>query len=354
MNSSKRFHLLTIFTLMVVLILPVMTEEGSSADLTVSGISVIPSSYQVEPGNTFTIDIDINPVTPVSGVQFDLSLPSSGFSLLDVNEGNLFSKSGASVAFELKNTPTSTSPGTVYSAVLGNLSANEAGTVAEMTVVAGEETGYFDFCLSNVIMSDTSSNPIGFISNPATVLVDSKPVLTNPGLVQVTENNLLDLKLQAADADNDILTFSASSVPDGASFDNITGNILWTPDPGQVGEHSVEVTASDGYLEDTIILIIEVLPSDLAPVADASGPYTTRVGKKIKLAGTNSYDPDGTIMSYTWDLGDGSTAVGETVFHTYSRTGVYTLTLTVMDNAGNTDTAVTTVTVESFFKFYFK
>jgi hypothetical protein len=354
MDFSKRFYLFTTLALMTVLILPVLAGDSSSTDLYVSEISVIPSSYQVEPGSTFTIDIDIDPIIPVSGVQFDISLPSSDYTILSVTEGDIFSQSGASVAFELKNTPSSTSSGTVYSAVLGNMSASEAGTVAQMTVTAGEETGFFDIGLANVIMSDTSSNPIEFVSNPATILVDTKPVLSNPGLLQVTENNLLDLTIQATDSDDDLLAFTATSLPDGATFDGSTGNLVWTPDATQVGEYSVEVTVTDGYLDDTMVLTIEVLPSDFPPVADANGPYTIRVGKKMKLTGTSSYDLDGTIMAYTWDFGDGSAAVGATAFHTYTKTGVYTVTLTVMDNAGNTDTDVTTVTVESFFKYYLK
>nr|WP_321498245.1 PKD domain-containing protein [uncultured Methanolobus sp.] len=343
------------FIFLVLLLVAALLTAGntSSAGLSVSEISVTPSSYQVGPGSTFTIDIDIDPVTPVSGVQFDLLLPSSGFSVVSVNEGDLFSQSGASVAFELKNTPSSSSSGTVYSAVLGNLSATEAGTVAEITVVAGEEVGAYEIGLNNVIMSDTASNPMEFVSNSANIIVDAKPLLSDPGLVQVTENNLLDLTLQAVDADEDILTFSMNSLPEGASFDESTGNLLWTPDPAQVGEYSIDVSVTDGYLSDTMVLTIEVLPSDLPPVACANGPYTTRIGKKIKLTSTGSYDPDGTIMSYIWDFGDGSTAVGATPFHTYTMTGVYTVTLTVMDNAGNTDTDVTTVTSESFFKYYF-
>jgi hypothetical protein len=352
MNSSKRFHLLTIFTLIAVVILPGLVDDSNSAEFSVSEISVIPSSYEVEPGSSFTIDVSIDPVNPVSGVQFDLSLPSSDYSVISVNEGDLFSQSGATVAFELKTTSSSISSGTVYSAVLGNISATNAGTVAEMTVVAGKETGFFDIGLQNVILSDSSSNPMQFVSNPATVLVDSKPILTNPGLVQVKERDLLDLTLQATDADKDILIFSATSLPAGASFNSSTGNLMWTPDATQVGEHSVEVMVSDGYLNDTAVMTIEVLPSDLPPIADTNGPYTTRVGKKIKLTGTDSYDPDGTIMSYIWDFGDGSTSVDATPFHTYTKTGVYTVTLTIMDNAGNTDTDVTTVTVESFFKYY--
>ncbi|MBP1908404.1 PKD domain-containing protein [Methanolobus bombayensis] len=352
MDSSKRFHLLAIFTLIAIVSLPGLIDNSSSTELSVSEISVTPSGYQVEPGSTFTIDIDIAPVTPISGVQFDVLLPSSDFSVLSVSEGDLFSQSGASVAFELKNTPSSSSSGTVYSAVLGNVSASEAGTVAEMTVVAGEDTGFFDIGLANVIMSDTSSNPIEFVSDPATILVDSKPVLEDVESVQVTENNLLDLRFQATDPDNDVLSFSATSLPEGASFESSTGTFLWTPNSSNIGDNLFEITVSDGYLTDTKVITIEVFPSDFPPIAYANGPYETRVGKKIKLSSTGSHDPDGTIMSYTWDFGDGSTAVDENAFHTYNTAGTYTVTLTVMDNAGNIDTDVTTVTVEYFFKYY--
>jgi hypothetical protein len=48
------------------------------------------------------------------------------------------------------------------------------------------------------------------------------------------------------------------------------------------------------------------------------------------------YDPDGVIVSYQWDFGDGATAVGEHPVHTYQSPGEYTVTLTVTDNNGLT------------------
>jgi len=49
--------------------------------------------------------------------------------------------------------------------------------------------------------------------------------------------------------------------------------------------------------------------------------------------------------SFTWDFGDGSTATGQSVDHSYLLPGAYTVTLTVTDAGGQTAKAYQTVTV---------
>lgn len=55
-----------------------------------------------------------------------------------------------------------------------------------------------------------------------------------------------------------------------------------------------------------------------------------------------SYDPDGQIVNYTWDFGEGNFGFGETVTHNYHNNGTYHVTLKVRDDDGaeNSDTAV--------------
>jgi PKD repeat protein len=55
--------------------------------------------------------------------------------------------------------------------------------------------------------------------------------------------------------------------------------------------------------------------------------------------GTGSADSDGSITSYAWDFGDGSTGTGATPQHTYAAAGTYTVKLTVTDDRGGTGTA---------------
>jgi OOP family OmpA-OmpF porin len=56
-------------------------------------------------------------------------------------------------------------------------------------------------------------------------------------------------------------------------------------------------------------------------------------------------DPDGEIAEYSWDLGDGTTAMGERVNHTYTQPGTYTARLMVTDNDGLSAEAIVPVEV---------
>jgi PKD repeat protein len=63
---------------------------------------------------------------------------------------------------------------------------------------------------------------------------------------------------------------------------------------------------------------------------------------------SDSQDPDGSITSYDWDFGDGSLhGSGQTATHTYATPGPYTVTLTVTDNDGATDSVSHDVTATS-------
>lgn len=58
-----------------------------------------------------------------------------------------------------------------------------------------------------------------------------------------------------------------------------------------------------------------------------------------------STDPDGSIVSYTWSFGDGTTKTGETVDHTYTSPGTYNVTLSVEDDVGVVSNTTRTLTV---------
>ncbi|MGE3165387.1 MAG: PKD domain-containing protein [Planctomycetota bacterium] len=62
---------------------------------------------------------------------------------------------------------------------------------------------------------------------------------------------------------------------------------------------------------------------------------------------SDSFDPDGTIVSYAWDFGDGQTGSGIFPTHTYSSLGNFTVTLTVTDESSDTDTATTMITTDA-------
>jgi PKD repeat protein len=74
-------------------------------------------------------------------------------------------------------------------------------------------------------------------------------------------------------------------------------------------------------------------------------PSNTTVGSPIALSAAASSDPDGSIVSYAWNFGDGTTGTGVSRSKSYSAPGTYTIALTVTDNAGTTGTTTRTVIV---------
>jgi PKD repeat protein len=88
------------------------------------------------------------------------------------------------------------------------------------------------------------------------------------------------------------------------------------------------------------------LPSDTRPpVANLGGPYDGYRSEPITFNASGSSDPDGTIRHYRWLFGDGTSAKGRSVTHTYTAGATYTVRLTVTDNRGATATTSTEVLV---------
>jgi len=85
---------------------------------------------------------------------------------------------------------------------------------------------------------------------------------------------------------------------------------------------------------------------NLRPVSDPNGPYTGTEGIVITFNGSGSYDPNGTIVSYEWDFGDGNTSTGVSPTYTYAQNGTYTVTLNVTDDNGASATNTTTATID--------
>jgi len=81
------------------------------------------------------------------------------------------------------------------------------------------------------------------------------------------------------------------------------------------------------------------------PVSDPGGPYSAPPGQPLLLDGSKSFDPDGTIISYEWDFGDGERGSGRNIYHVYLDPGVYVITLSVRDNEGAVSVGRTNCTV---------
>ncbi|MBA7555123.1 hypothetical protein ES705_47776 [subsurface metagenome] len=89
-----------------------------------------------------------------------------------------------------------------------------------------------------------------------------------------------------------------------------------------------------------------VPPFNQSPNANFTAtPVSGVVPLEVYFNASNSYDPDGTIVSYSWNFKDGDAGNGEIVNHTFSSTGNYDVRLTVTDNEGATDSTTKLITV---------
>ncbi len=76
---------------------------------------------------------------------------------------------------------------------------------------------------------------------------NNSPVLDTIGDQTVKEGELLEFTVTGSDPDGDNLTYSASNLPAGASFDQVTQVFSWTPDYLQAGSYAVLFTVTDDY-----------------------------------------------------------------------------------------------------------
>jgi PKD repeat protein len=112
-----------------------------------------------------------------------------------------------------------------------------------------------------------------------------------------------------------------------------------------VGDYRVTLNASDGETSRSTWTTVKVLVNT-PPVARAGGPYTGGVGAWILFDGRSSSDPEGDLLSYRWDFGNGQSDNGASVRYAYWTAGVYTVTLTVSDGL-YTDSDITSARISS-------
>ncbi|MEM3492960.1 MAG: PKD domain-containing protein, partial [Thermoplasmata archaeon] len=103
------------------------------------------------------------------------------------------------------------------------------------------------------------------------------------------------------------------------------------------------VTVFAGYITDAGTIGISVV--NKPPIAGfVYTPSTPTTSDTIQFTDTST-DSDGTIVAWSWDFGDGTQSTLQNPTHKYSRKGIYSVTLTVIDDDGGTHTVTKTIEV---------
>jgi PKD repeat protein len=150
------------------------------------------------------------------------------------------------------------------------------------------------------------------------------------------------------DLDGTALTY-AWDFGDGSASD-ASGSAMAAHAFVRDGTYTVTVTVTDAGAEATSWSDTVTVAANLPPTATFAVVCTSAV---CAFDASASTDPDGTLVSYGWTFGDGSTGVGRTVGYDYASPGVYPATLTVTDSGGakvstSSDVTVISLTARSY------
>jgi PKD repeat protein len=128
-----------------------------------------------------------------------------------------------------------------------------------------------------------------------------------------------------------------------AAFDAFPAGEVTTEAAIMAAGRTYSITVTPNGPRGTTCTVEDMFKPAIPPTAVIK---TTMDWMTVSADGSESFDPDGTIVAYAWDFGDGATASTMTATHTYATPGDKTVTLTVTDNDGLTGIASTTVTAQ--------
>jgi len=243
------------------------------------------------------------------------------------------------VAVQFDGSASTDSDGTIesYSWDFGN---GTTGTGATPTATY-TEAGTFNVTLT--VTDDAGATNSASTTVEIVTAANESPV-ANPG---GPYNGTVDVAVQfdgsaSTDSDGTIESYSWD-FGNGTTGTGATPTATYT----EAGTFNVTLTVTDdaGATNSVSTTVVIVAAANESPVANPGGPYNGIVGAAVQFNGAVSSDPDGTIVAYNWDFGNGTTGTGATPTATYTEAGTFNVTLTVTDDAGATNSVSTTVVI---------
>ncbi len=211
------------------------------------------------------------------------------------------------------------------------------------------------------IVSDTGNGQVTQPSTTSTTIritaraTDTAPIFASASeSATVAEGQTLTLPVTATKEEGDELTYTSANLPAGATLDPATGVLSWTPQAGQAGSYTVQVTAGDGSMSSTETVNITVTHTDFVPEFVPLLPQYAREGAPVQFT-VVADDVDGAPLLY--DLVNpppGATVNAMTGVFTwtpgYGTAGVYTLQFTAADPSGLTASLNVSLDVTHVFR----
>lgn len=237
--------------------------------------------------------------------------------------------SGAAVKFDASATKDDQPANLTYHWSFGDGTTAEGASVTKSFA----KGGVYDVTL---VVDDNAGTSCSVDSLRQRIIVNDAPV--------ADAGNDVQLNLKDSNADYAV-SFDGGRSSD-ANGDNLS--YFWDFGDGQTaegkqvrhvyrtgGSYDVKLRVDDGFGSgcsmDTDGLRVNL---NKAPIADAGDAQYVCQGTKVIFNGSDSSGEPGENLRYEWNFGDGNTATGHTVEHTYAEGGSYTAVLTVDDGRG--------------------
>jgi PKD repeat protein len=191
---------------------------------------------------------------------------------------------------------------------------------------------------SGIIERRTDADLFSFATGAGPVSFTALPAAPSPNL---------DIQLALYDGLGNLVTSANSATLDATLSTTLAQGTYYLAVDG-IGTGD-PLSAYDDYgslgqfsLTGTVVPVNGQAP---VAVADASAPTSGAAPLAVSFSSTGSYDPDGTIVAYDWDFGDGTTSTVANPVKSYANPGTYTASLVVVDNTGLSSVADTVVIV---------
>jgi len=172
---KKNKHLNNVFFLFMVSLTSGIALSATA--LAATTVSISPHTSPVSPGDTFNIEITVDPEVPIAGMQFNLIFNGSIVRVNSVTEGDLFKQTGANTFFNpgsINNAAGSVT--NVYGCIMGKRNVSTPGTFAIIGVTASKSNaapGTYPLELTNVKISDTRGNAVPIIVKNGTIIMQT-------------------------------------------------------------------------------------------------------------------------------------------------------------------------------------
>ena len=221
-----------------------------------------------------------------------------------------------------------------------------AGALANgsATLPAGSPSGrYFQYRVLLATTDPLQSPEVQRVASayfgPDTIAVAPSPATLDPAASQ-------QFAAEVRDSNTSLITGASLrwSVQNGGGVIDATGRFT-AGLPAGTFANTVLVTATTAVSN-----VASVIVRDLAPVANAGGPYTGNEGQAVSLSAAASSDPNGGLLSYAWDLdndGEFDDALGVSTSYAWPDNGAFQVGVIVTDTAGLTGTATASVVISN-------